>query len=239
MIGFYFMKEILGKRILWVTAHPDDESFLAAGTIAANAAAGGENVLFCATHGERGLAYVEEGFDRSRIKEVRKAELLAVVRHLGIGQLEMGHFPDGLLEDCVEELNDALARFVCDFDFDVMVSFGEDGVTGHRDHIAVGRVARRIASERKVSFVEFARPKDLDIMEYLAPKRINGVYRLEGAVANEANLWVAANAELKLEALRLHASQFRGLDPYRVFPKEIAEHLLGNEYFYAEILTED
>lgn len=239
MIGFYFMKEILGKRILWVTAHPDDESFLAAGTIAANAASGGRNVLFCATHGERGLAYVEEGFDRSRIKEVRKAELLAVVRHLGIGQLEMGHFPDGLLEDCVEELNDALARFVCDLDFDVIVSFGEDGVTGHRDHIAVGRVARRAADERKVSFVEFARPKDLDIMEYLAPKRINGVYSLDGVIANEANLWVAADAELKLEALRLHASQFRGLDPYRVFPREIAEHLLGNEYFYAEILTED
>jgi LmbE family N-acetylglucosaminyl deacetylase len=70
-------------------------------------------------------------------------------------------------------------------------------------------------------------------------ERINGVYRLEGVIANEANLWVTADVELKLEALRLHASQFRGLDPYRVFPREIAEHLLGNEYFYAEILTED
>ena len=230
--------EILGKRILFVTAHPDDESFLAAGTIAANDARGGRNILFCATHGERGLAYVEEGFDKSRIKEVRKAELVAVSEHLGIHHLELAHFADGFVEQQVERLVRELGGFVVGLDIDLIVSFGADGFTGHRDHIAVGVVARKVASDLNLPFVEFARPKDFDIMEYLAPKRINGNYRLD-APANEANICVVANAAVKLEALRLHESQFRGLDPYRVFPREIAEDLLSNEYFYGKILTGD
>jgi len=50
----------LGKRLLVVTAHPDDESFLASGTMLANANAGGNNFVFCATLGERGKSHLEQ-----------------------------------------------------------------------------------------------------------------------------------------------------------------------------------
>ena len=44
------------KKILLVFAHPDDESFAAAGTVAKYVKAGWEVDLICATRGEKGEA---------------------------------------------------------------------------------------------------------------------------------------------------------------------------------------
>ena len=46
---------ILGRKIVWLFAHPDDECYLAAGTIYENYRNGGENYLICATAGEQGI----------------------------------------------------------------------------------------------------------------------------------------------------------------------------------------
>jgi len=50
----------LGSKILVFTAHPDDESYLAAGTIYENTRRGGKTFLVCATGGELGSAHLKK-----------------------------------------------------------------------------------------------------------------------------------------------------------------------------------
>ena len=68
--------------LLLLFAHPDDESFFVAGTIARYSSAGVSVALVCATRGERGstadLCAIEE------LPRVREAELGDAARILGI-----------------------------------------------------------------------------------------------------------------------------------------------------------
>ncbi len=50
------MKTFLGKKIFMITAHPEDESYVAAGTLHKNIEAGGGNALVCATPGPSGTS---------------------------------------------------------------------------------------------------------------------------------------------------------------------------------------
>jgi len=47
------MLDFLGKTLLFVVAHPDDESFTSAGTMWQNRLAGGKNYIICATYGKK------------------------------------------------------------------------------------------------------------------------------------------------------------------------------------------
>src|SRR5438552_8936582 len=78
--------------LLFLAAHPDDETFLAGGTIAKYAAAGAPIELVCATRGERGatadLCSIEE------LPRVREAEVREAARVLGIGHVELLPYED-------------------------------------------------------------------------------------------------------------------------------------------------
>ncbi len=63
-----------GERILSIFAHPDDESILAGGTLAACAAAGVDVVLVCVTHGEQGPIAYPDLATRETLGAVRETE---------------------------------------------------------------------------------------------------------------------------------------------------------------------
>src|SRR5262249_20573786 len=88
------MKRILGKKILFVTAHPDDESYLAAGTMLKNYAAGGTNFVACATFGEKGKSHMKTKVTASQLKLVREKELMTVSKFLNVHTLLMAGLPD-------------------------------------------------------------------------------------------------------------------------------------------------
>lgn len=127
-----------GGTVLGVWAHPDDEAFLAAGTLAGAAAQGCRVVSVYATRGERGTAWVP-GALPADLGAVRSGELTAALATIGAGDVRWLDHPDGGLAQvpAVEAVAQVLA-VLDEVDPDVVLTFGPDGFTGHPDHVAVG-----------------------------------------------------------------------------------------------------
>ena len=88
------MKRILGEKILFVTAHPDDESYQAAGTMLKNHQAGGASYVACATFGEKGRSHIKRKVTLGQLKILRKKELLLVSKFLKVSGLLMPGLPE-------------------------------------------------------------------------------------------------------------------------------------------------
>jgi LmbE family N-acetylglucosaminyl deacetylase len=226
---------MLGKNILIIVAHPDDESFLSAGLIRRNHLLGGRNYLVCASLGEKGYMYNEEKKSPSEIKRIRGKELREVSKYLGIHKLHSLHLPDTSLSLHKRKFEKATAKYAKKYKPYYILGFGEDGYTRHKDHIAAGEVAKKVAHALRITFVEFAKPPERtcpNLHKYLIKKRKNGAYKNMNLSPICANLKIKTDPFVKLKALSLHKSQFGGLNLYKIFPTKIADHLLNNEYFY-------
>lgn len=131
-----------GRTFALVVAHPDDDAFSWAGTVALHALdAGFRFVLIHATDGEAGE--IREGFPATpaTLGAIRRAECAAAWRAVGRepDRHEWLGYPDGRLADVpAAELTDRIAAVLQDEAPDVVATFGPDGITGHPDHIAVG-----------------------------------------------------------------------------------------------------
>ncbi|WP_073261000.1 PIG-L deacetylase family protein [Cryptosporangium aurantiacum] len=130
---------------LCVWAHPDDESYLGAGLLAALHAADRHTAVVTATLGEAGLSgpAPRPGF-ADLPPPSRADELAAALRRLGVSDHHQLGFADGGCAD-VDLTTGAAAvqRVVSAVRPDTVVTFGLDGFTGHPDHVAVGLWTRR------------------------------------------------------------------------------------------------
>jgi LmbE family N-acetylglucosaminyl deacetylase len=128
-----------------VVAHPDDDTFGCAGTVALHAGDPGFRfVLVHATSGEAGESAEGSGATRENLGEVREEEDRRSWRVLGRepDRHEWLHLPDGGVADQpYEELVETIARIFREERPDVVLTFCENGVTGHSDHITVGAAA--------------------------------------------------------------------------------------------------
>jgi LmbE family N-acetylglucosaminyl deacetylase len=230
------MKEnILGKSILVLVAHPDDESFLAAGTLHENKIRGGHNYLLCASKGELGYSYIVPSPSTAELKKMRERELIKASKHVGVDALQVLNHRDGGLSVGARKLEKEFFKFARSYKFNYVMSFGEDGYTGHSDHVVVSHIAKKLARDHHVPLLQFAKlPARIcrDIDKHLLVKRKNGTYSDECGGLVVPNLRISIDPFVKLKSLCIHKSQFAGLDPYRIFPKKTADHFLRNEYFY-------
>ena len=127
----------LGDTVaIW--AHPDDETYLGGGLMAALRDAGHRVVCVTATRGELGGQAPPEVLRRVRTEELGRA--LAV---LGVEEHHWLDLPDGSLDDVDPAGPTAwLVALLAEVRPRTVLTFGPDGITGHPDHIAVGRWAR-------------------------------------------------------------------------------------------------
>lgn len=131
--------------ILGIWAHPDDEAYLAGGVMAAAAEAGQRVGCVTATAGEHGTDDPSR-WPPARLGRVRRRELAAALRVLGVHEHTWLDYPDGGCSDA--PTGEAVARLVDIIERyrpDTILTFGPDGITGHPDHMAVGRWARLAA----------------------------------------------------------------------------------------------
>ncbi|MEA2487731.1 MAG: N-acetyl-D-myo-inositol-2-amino-2-deoxy-alpha-D-glucopyranoside deacetylase [Actinomycetota bacterium] len=132
--------EALGS-LLCVWAHPDDETYLSAGLMAAASRAGRQAVCVTATRGEAGSTDLER-WPLETLASVREQELKEALAILGTGGVGIEHrWLDYLDGECdkVDE-NEAVAKvseIIDDVRPDSVLTFGPDGMTGHTDHKAV------------------------------------------------------------------------------------------------------
>lgn len=84
--------------ILSVWAHPDDESFLAAGVMATAARQGQKVICVTATRGENG-SYDESRWPVHAIGKIRSKEMVAALNVLGIEHHHWLGYKDGMCAD--------------------------------------------------------------------------------------------------------------------------------------------
>jgi LmbE family N-acetylglucosaminyl deacetylase len=127
---------LAGRTVLAVFAHPDDESLASGGTLARLADAGCRVVLLCASRGERGSSRGPARDDE--LGNVRALEVREAARALGIAQLLLLDHPDGDLQWAhVSELHADIVMAIRRHAPAAVITFGEDGLYWHADHIAV------------------------------------------------------------------------------------------------------
>lgn len=222
----------IGRKILLLTAHPDDESYVCAGTLHENFLAGGRNMLVCATYGEKGKSHVKRSVTAVAMKRRRKKELVRVGELLRIKPLTIIGLPDGGIGKRRAALYLRSKRLVKKYLPDAVISFGTDGISGHTDHITVGQVARRIARELRVPFYAMALPPTVvrGAARFLKTRRSSGHY-VERISFQRPRYKVRINSAIKKRALRLHASQMDDANAFTGFPAFAVKELLRAEYF--------
>jgi LmbE family N-acetylglucosaminyl deacetylase len=141
--------------ILAVWAHPDDESFCAAGLLASAAANGQRVICLTFTKGEAGVQD-ESRWPAKELGKIRDKELADGLELLGIKDHHCLDYADG---GCAEvsdaEGAAAVKAFIETHQPDTILTFGPDGLTGHPDHQAVSRWVDQAVQGSKVAVYHF------------------------------------------------------------------------------------
>lgn len=124
--------------ILSVWAHPDDETYLAGGLMAAARDAGRRVVCATATLGEHGTSDPVT-WPPERLGPVRRWEAAAAMAVLGVVEHEVLGLPDGSLASHEATGVAWAGRLIDEVRPDTILTFGPEGITSHPDHIAVHR----------------------------------------------------------------------------------------------------
>jgi LmbE family N-acetylglucosaminyl deacetylase len=143
--------------IVFLHAHPDDESTQTSGSMARASAAGDRVVVVYATNGDHGeapddLAPGETVAQRRRIEAQASARATGTQRVEWLGYADSGmtgweqnQAPDALHGSDVEEAARRLVAVLDDEDADVLVGYDWHGNYGHPDHVKVHHIAHRAA----------------------------------------------------------------------------------------------
>jgi LmbE family N-acetylglucosaminyl deacetylase len=127
------------RTILGVWAHPDDETYLSAGLMAAAVEGGQRVVCVTATRGEAGSLDLVR-WPPATLASVRTRELDEALGILGVTEHHWLDYPDGGCAGVPEdEAVERIARLLDAVRPDTVLTFAPDGMTGHADHMTVSR----------------------------------------------------------------------------------------------------
>jgi len=225
-------QDFLGQKILLLTAHPDDESYAAAGTIYKNYQAGGWTVLVCATYGEKGTSHLKKKISATELKKLRKREMTKAAKLLHIAPTHFIGLPDGKVRANKKKIYEYFLKQANKYKPQVIMGYGPDGISGHHDHVAVGIIARRVAKKIKVPYAAFTLPPKIQkqALAYLKTRR-QAKHYINDIKFMKPNITVRINPAIKKKALRCHASQMDGSNAFTGFPEFAVKELLKAEHF--------
>jgi len=235
-------RDLDGRSLLAVFAHPDDESLAAGGLLSWCAARGARVSLLCLSRGEAG-----RGGDKRDLGAIRATELREAASVLGLAEYVLLSHPDGMLP-WVEagELERDIATAIKDWRPDVVVTFGEDGLYWHPDHVAVHEATRdavfALGTGAPALYYVTMPPGQMQAVLAAAAPRLTASSRRDllgiedaaafGAAAAPPTLVLHTGpfAARKLSALRCHRTQVAG-GPFDHLSAAEAETLLGVEHY--------
>jgi LmbE family N-acetylglucosaminyl deacetylase len=239
------------RTIVSFHAHPDDESLLTAGTLAALAAAGHRTVLVTATAGEQGLADRRMG-SGAELAALRAEELADAAAALGCAHQEILGYPDSGIDGMacgldgfahleVEPAAQRLAAVLRRENADVLTVYDPAGGYGHPDHLQVHRVGVRAAQLAGTPLVLEATvdPRVLLAGTPWFPLLPTDVHRRPSGRAEPNRITFRVDvrpfAAAKRAAIGSHRSQLRpGWRTLRVLlalPAPLFRAILGHEWF--------
>jgi N-acetyl-1-D-myo-inositol-2-amino-2-deoxy-alpha-D-glucopyranoside deacetylase len=213
--------------LLAVFAHPDDEAYRPGGTLALLAQRGVRVHLLTATRGQAGSRGNPPLCAMEELPAVREHELHCSCAALGIEPPRLLDYQDGHLSQAdPEEIIAQILGIVDEVRPQVMLTFGPDGLSGHPDHIAIGRCAAEAfrRADEVAALYTVAVPRSL--AERLDMKRVHAVP--DEAIALSVD--VSTVWETKLAAIRCHATQLSS-SPMMRAPVERQRLFFGTEHF--------
>ncbi|CAH1191877.1 putative N-acetyl-alpha-D-glucosaminyl L-malate deacetylase 2 [Paenibacillus auburnensis] len=189
------------QRILVVLPHPDDESFVASGTLAKYIEGGAIVTFACLTLGEMGRNMGIPPFaNRVTLPAIRKLELEASCKAIGIQDLRMLGFHDKMIEFEDKELLDSqIMALVKELNPSLVITF-YPGYSVHPDHDATGAAVIRTIG--KIPSAE--RP-----LMYCSAFASNHEQMIGKA---DVTVDVTAFLDKKMASIQAHRSQFQAAE---------------------------
>jgi N-acetyl-1-D-myo-inositol-2-amino-2-deoxy-alpha-D-glucopyranoside deacetylase len=244
--------------LLLVHAHPDDEAISTGGAMMKAKAHGHRVVLITATRGEVGEIYnMDEADSRPRLGEIRTHELEKATEILGVDRQEFLGYRDSGMVDTADnkdprsfhqaKLEDAAAKlavFIREERPAVVVTYAEDGVYGHPDHIkahhvtnaALDLVERDGTAVKKLYYTAIPRSMMEAFVQQMpeeAQRAMGGNMRIAGTpdelVTTEID--VHDYVERKRDAFRAHVSQNDPNSWFATMQDQVYELAFGREYY--------
>jgi LmbE family N-acetylglucosaminyl deacetylase len=229
------MNEYLPKKVMSIHAHPDDQEFTVAGTLAKWSRAGCDVISVVTTSGDAGSNDPShDAAYKPALARLREGEQNAANEILGIKQTIYLHYPDGELEPTLA-LRKELTKFIRTHKPDVVVTgdpqavFYGNGYINHPDHRAAAQAATYAVFPSAGSRLLFA---DL-LKEGYEPHNVKRLY-LHGPEKPDTWVDISETIDAKLAALKKHASQLGDWDPEKMIREWAAEEGKEKGMSYAE-----
>jgi LmbE family N-acetylglucosaminyl deacetylase len=243
-------------RLLLVLAHPDDESLGNGGMVAKYAAEGVETYLVTATRGEQGwFGPEEEDPGPEELGRIREAELREAAAVLGVREVSFLDYRDGKLDQAPAD--DVVAKIVGHIRRvkpHVVVTFDQNGLYGHPDHIAICRHATAaVAAAGDQSFADGdGQPvhhvsklyymawtqEDVELYQSAFGEltmQVNGHRRGSAPWQDWAittRIDASAHWRRTWDAITRHRTQLPGYQKLAALPEEAHERLWGRPLYY-------
>jgi len=217
-------------RVLAVVAHPDDESWLLGGALAAWADAGAEVRVLCMTAGEGGRDATGATAGPHALAALRREEFAEACAVLGVAGSIVG-LPDGGLEASEVDGHAAIASLLERHHPDLVVTHGLDGDYGHRDHLAVARWVGALAQDALFAVLPPARMHPL--WRGLRRAGFEGVELglTPSSFGGAGDCSVSVDPARKRAAIACHASQLRGAPSDFLLPGLLGEPWAAEERY--------
>lgn len=202
------------RRLLAIFAHPDDETFLSGGTLAKLAAQGWDVRVISATYGENGRRGDYESLSTNEFADLRRSELQAACKALGIHPPMFLECADrALAAICWNSAAKEVARIIRRLRPDVVITFGPDGISGHPDHVALSQIVTSafwVATVYRSPRQAVTRPTPASLYYVLRSASVPESCPQEPAATEPAlttTIDIAQAGGRKLEAIRCYRSQ--------------------------------
>jgi LmbE family N-acetylglucosaminyl deacetylase len=242
-----------------VHAHPDDEAIGTGGILAHYTDEGVRTVLVTCTNGELGdgpggVKPDNPAHDESVVEPLRRQELEASCKVLGVSHLELLGYHDSGMEGWpqneapesfwrtpVAEAAHRLADLMVQYQPQVVVTYDENGFYGHPDHIQANRVTHAAMAEcgipAKLYYTAVPRSMLRSFSETLAAAGIETPMEVEEnpdfGTPDElitTDIDCTAVAGRKFASLEAHASQSENIF-FLQMGEELFSAIMGHEQF--------
>jgi len=190
-------------RVMVVGAHPDDPEFLAGGTVARLAKEGQEITYVIVTNGNKGSS--DRDMTSEQLRPIRAEEQRRAARVLGVERVEFLGCEDGEVED-TRNLRRDITREIRRWRPELIITLNPHRTYTnfpgwHRDHRITGRVVLDCVYPLARDHLSFP-----ELLPEYEPHKVREVYLIQWEQPRLV-IDITDTMELKLEAIRCHASQ--------------------------------
>jgi len=219
------------RRVLVIAAHPDDPEFLAGGTIGRLVREGREVSYVIVTNGNKGSG--DRTVTSEQLVPIREAEQRRAAQALGVARVEFLGYEDGELED-TRDLRRDLTREIRRRRPELIITLNPRRSYSafpfwHRDHRITGRVVLDCVYPLARDHLAFP-----DLLPEFEPHKVREVYMVQWEQPRLI-IDITDTIELKLEAIRCHASQVADFKAFEARMRDRAATLGKDQgYAYAE-----